>query len=287
VKVNRVINWKQTADWLVFAFFAGLFLHLICLAGVRDEIFFRHQRHDVELKQNCLDCHDVMLDDLDRHAVIPDHENCVACHDVDDKNECILCHTDTENALPIPLPERNYPSFTHSAHQQFPCTRCHVRLFPDGMEIAFPEPEDCRRCHDESKPRPTDHLWESWLLQHGIEASLNETSCSVCHTQESCDNCHQGTGIYGATHSPHPPTWLFNHFADAAFGGECLVCHESRKFCVDCHRRMIHIPHPFGWGEYANREDGGKHVEEARLYLETCLSCHDVEGEDHTCGKCH
>jgi hypothetical protein len=76
------------------------------------------------------------------------------------------------------------------------------------------------------------------------------------------------------------------HSMEAGFGGECLVCHESNNYCTDCHRTMLPIPHAFG-PQYANNGDGGEHVDEAAAFMTTCLTCHDVQGTDPTCARCH
>jgi hypothetical protein len=126
----------------------------------------------------------------------------------------------------------------------------------------------------------------TWLKDHGLEASTGAGDCRACHEPQTCDDCHQGTGIFGARGSPHPPGWKFNHFAEADFGAECLSCHETRETCTNCHRAMMRLPHPLG-PAWANPATGGEHKGEFGASPEACLSCHDLGAKDPVCARCH
>lgn len=79
---------------------------------------------------------------------------------------------------------------------------------------------------------------------------------------------------------------MFQHSSEVSFGGECMTCHENRDACTSCHRSMLPVPHTFGI-EFANPGDGGSHADEAKAFIETCISCHDVGEDDPTCARCH
>ena len=52
---------------------------------------------------------------------------CAECHDVDEQDECILCHLEMENLGKIEVPEREL-IFSHVQHldQDVTCQTCHA-----------------------------------------------------------------------------------------------------------------------------------------------------------------
>ncbi len=87
----------------------------------------------------------------------------------------------------------------------------------------------CRSCHVQSgltsvgRLGPGYHEGGSvWLLQHGQAARQNLESCTTCHKQSDCTQCH---GVLGAFKiSPHPPGF------DAQRAWE-----QSPRTCLACH----------------------------------------------------
>jgi hypothetical protein len=223
---------------------------------------------------------------------IPNHSVCENCHDITDAGNCAMCHKDEFHKKVQPLESAGYQKFAHSAHKSVECKTCHGEV--EKKSPVFPLMADCQNCHRAKKgplecqdchypvPKPQDHQLTTWMKDHGIEAVTGASECQACHEQESCAECHQGENIYG---KPHSVDWIFNHFTEADFGGECLACHETRQFCTNCHRTMLPVPHPLGL-IWAN-DDGGEHTAEAETFIETCLSCHDLGGDNPTCARCH
>lgn len=258
---------------------------------------FSHSYHITEAGLECETCHAGITELNAGKRAMPDHDVCVDCHEVDNDSECGTCHINAVNPEAIPGMSKYYMAFSHKEHvaQNPECITCHGDLNIAGNQPSITDmsgcmtchenknaPLNCEECHQGTKPRPSDHLLVSWSQDHGMAASSGTSDCNLCHQQTSCDECHQGVNIFG---KPHPPTWKFNHFAESSFGGECLVCHETRESCTSCHRSMLPMPHVLG-AVYANRNDGGEHVSEAKAFIEVCVSCHDV-GNDATCAKCH
>lgn len=196
--------------------------------------------------------------------------------------------------------------FSHSLHKQtaeMTCVQCHgsatevkpgIRKNPDHQQCKechdVENKQECKLCHtDEVKGggfgKPFNHTTPEWSSRiHGLDANANLVECRVCHEQSSCDRCHSNATTNNL--SPHSPNYLFYHSTDAAMGGRCLSCHETRKYCTDCHRNTIPIRHPFGYS-WANTTTGGKHAEEGKFYFESCLACHDQDSTEPTCARCH
>jgi len=259
--------------------------------GREQTIHFDHPLHVEESGLSCGDCHMGMESLAPGGLAMPDHDVCSMCHDTDD--ECGICHVNEDEPTPYRPVEGLYEGFGHEAHSKLDCALCHgvttgepsIPVMTDCQSCHLDQsgPLECGECHEGKDPVPLDHELTSWHIDHGIEASMRGDECAMCHTQNTCDECHQGENLYGM---PHPPTWKFNHGIEAAWSGECLSCHETRSECTECHRTMLPVPHPFG-PAYANTSTGGAHVEDAQSFIESCLACHDVTGEEPTCARCH
>ena len=90
--------------------------------------------------------------------------------------------------------------------------------------------------------------------------------------------------------------YRFTHAIDAkGRAADCQVCHQEQTFCNDCHKSgsqalggVIPTSHEastfitFGVGT-----GGGEHARLARRDIQSCMTCHDAEGSDPTCMKCH
>jgi len=65
----------------------------------KDLIKFSHSLHS-ELVE-CADCHSTVAESISLNdRLLPNHDNCVDCHDVEDDNECKTCHIN-ENYEPL------------------------------------------------------------------------------------------------------------------------------------------------------------------------------------------
>ncbi len=259
-------------------------------------IKFSHGLHVVENEMECSDCHDGVKNLNTGGRAIPDHDVCSSCHEPDDENECATCHLNPDNPVGTISAGVLYAGFAHKAHGSLDCSSCHSELTSLEMQPTIPAMTDCQSCHLDAQgplncaechqgesPLPMDHKLTTWNQDHGMDAGAGIVDCASCHSQSSCDECHQNFNIFG---SPHPVTWKFNHFAESSYGSECMSCHETRETCTACHRRTVTMPHELGilW---ANKSNGGAHKEEAESFIEACLSCHDIGESDPTCAKCH
>ncbi len=267
-------------------------------------------------EKRCLKCHEVWKEDGECEnchlgskpyetfpTVVRNFKFPHKTHWVDQKIECNECHGDmagVDNFPPIPVMDD--------------CMSCHVEKHA---------PEYCSSCHENvANLRPKDHS-EAWLTDHDLAALSNVSDCQICHSQNACDNCHSGATLGfdelpkmnpvpgyrpGAIvnkmllNSNHALDYVYSHGLDASTKAkDCSVCHEAPEFCTACHQneedRILNKPNFHGgldWGaviygnvDFANDITGGVHAEMARKDIELCQSCHDVEGADPTCVKCH
>jgi hypothetical protein len=91
------------------------------------------------------------------------------------------------------------------------------------------------------------------VYTHGIELKGKESECQTCHEVETfCAECHNAPG------------------GDYAISGFTPASHKAKDFM------MIGV----GSG-------GGLHARDAKRDIESCASCHDTQGGDPTCIKCH
>lgn len=181
----------------------------------------------------------------------------------------------------------------------------------------------CEQCHTNfAMLVPDDHRVSDFTRRHGDETRLGALTveCRTCHTETFCQECHQGSGLKSFTRrdrmtDPGPrrstqdapdPTVLqnvhelnyrFTHGIDARSRRlDCASCHSAQTFCAECHAAGGNITQPqfkpashlvAGFALIGRGSGGGLHAEEARRDLETCMSCHDIDGQDPTCLTCH
>jgi hypothetical protein len=144
----------------------------------------------------------------------------------------------------------------------------------------------------------------------------------MCHSDNFCQACHSPLKFNGnntkenfyapyytkenATRvdrgelqkltTAHELNYEFTHGLDANQKSfECQVCHETSNFCVSCHQTggniatgiapQSHLQNNFT--TMGVNTGGGLHSELARKDIESCRSCHDVEGSDPVCIQCH
>jgi hypothetical protein len=141
--------------------------------------------------------------------------SCNACHT---RTFCTDCH-DTPTA-PTYHPRNFQAQHAAAAYgRRMECSTCHeVRTF-------------CRACHiqlgmeAEGRLGPGFHDAEPlWLLRHARAARQGLESCTSCHTQRDCMQCHSTIGAFQI--SPHGP----NFDARRAYNRNpviCFACHVT------------------------------------------------------------
>ncbi|MGA8264073.1 MAG: cytochrome c3 family protein [Ignavibacteriaceae bacterium] len=244
-------------------------------------IKFSHKLH-AENGVACADCHSAVpastkLSD----RLLPSHDDCANCHDVEDDKNCTTCHyEDINEALIQQKPDNIY--FNHSLHvgqNKIKCETCHKGI--SEVDYAFkakqtnPMMEDCYSCHNNKTVAtsnceschistvnllPVSHRIPSWKTGHKFAANSLNANCVMCHDNASCQECHVATTMITENNSknnfykPYSP----NNFVDGAKQQQVTRVHE--------------LGYRFTHGVDAK----GKTAE--------CQTCHEVET---FCSSCH
>ena len=262
--------------------------------------------HDEAITNNCSMCHtpgsNIIPISYSPSEMIFSHE----LHATDQKIECQLCHSGIDTASSTV--GRHLASMTS-------CMNCH-----DEKRAS----NNCESCHRNFVSLvPDDHLIGDFKKDHRMitRVGMMNVSCSSCHTESSCQDCHTGTELQGfgfpndfmtepgprssTKDSPkqqrlqeiHGLNYRFTHGIQARSKAiDCFSCHDQQAFCTQCHeaggnitqQRFKPASHDVaGFATLGKGSGGGLHAEEARRDLEICASCHDVQGNEPTCAKCH
>lgn len=265
--------------------------------------------HDVEDTENCNQCHyDDVFEPLiqSESSLTFNHK----FHLEEQKLECSNCHKGITEV-----------DYSFQAKQPKPimedCFTCHN----DNAEAS----NACESCHiSTANLIPQTHKMVDFISSHKYLANQSNPNCVMCHTQNinSCETCHTGTtkltekntaNDFYQPYSPsnstdgekqqqinrvHDLNYRFTHGIDYKSKKlDCQTCHEINQFCAECHDSRdsdfsmegivpsSHLKPNFvliGRGS-----GGGEHATLARRDIETCISCHDVQGQDPTCITCH
>jgi hypothetical protein len=137
---------------------------------------------------------------------------CSGCHE---RKMCADCH-DGEGRRRFHIPDFVVRHASDAYGRQRECATCH-------NTESF-----CRACHAGAGLRAEGRLDVAfhtgqplWLLQHGQAARQGLESCTSCHTQRDCMQCHSALGW---SVSPHGP----------GFDG-ARMAKRNRAICRACH----------------------------------------------------
>lgn len=264
--------------------------------------------HDVEDTETCNTCHyEENFEPLKKSSseLIFNHK----FHMSDQSLKCEDCHkgfADVDYSFQARQP--NPPMET--------CYSCHNH----SAGIAS---NACESCHISTADlRPESHQKVNFLKAHKFDAVSANANCIMCHDNNSCDDCHVGTtmltegntsdNFYApyASHNfidgskqqkitrVHELNYRFLHGVD--FRNKtmnCQSCHQLETFCAECHSStggdfaltdITPATHRQpGFFTFGVGTGGGEHAVLAKRDIESCASCHDVQGGDPSCMTCH
>lgn len=293
-----------------------LFLFSTVVFGDKGEIIFSHEYHH-KMESECSDCHKEALEDSGLAKTHPKMALCGNCHDIEEKNGCLVCHK-VPKVKGKTKRELRKINFLHSAHGEKikECAMCHTNM--DAKPHKPGNHESCGKCHKqdiESLMCAKCHRKLNWagivkvkgfkhesgyFETHGKSAGKSTRVCSQCHTQNFCTDCHgRRTGIKPSFKYPekagrgfmHHGDWLTLHRIEAKTGKlDCLKCH-GQKDCSSCHMKSKISPasdktffgHPAGW---LSKSSGNFHGSKARENIVSCATCHEGGGPGD-CVTCH
>lgn len=173
-------------------------------------------------------------DFLRRHAFVAksEMESCQSCHRT---SECEACHVSSSKAFRVHPPDWQQTHSVSARGQEMDCRSCHR------------EQEFCLSCHQqlgvakESKLRqPGERLANARFHppgfsamsasspnHHKFAAQANIQSCTACHQEQTCMQCHAVNGPMASV-SPHPAGWRDS-------GTACRSFKAAPVACAKCH----------------------------------------------------
>ena len=222
--------------------------------------------------------------------------------------QCTDCHKDLDKVKLSKESAAGFPSMES-------CYSCHNNK---------KAPNDCESCHTNlTNLIPKNHQMSNFLNEHTSVAGVSEkNNCMMCHSDNFCQACHSPLKYTGKNtadnfYAPyytketgtridrsdlqkltiaHDLNYKYTHGLDADNKSfECKTCHDPVQFCSSCHQNggdlvtgIAPSSHQQpGFMTTGVNSGGGLHSELAQKDIESCQSCHDVEGSDPACIKCH
>lgn len=249
------------------------------------KLYFSHKQH-IGMDMSCGECHGAIL--ADEYSGMPEMKLCTHCHN------------NADASVPI------------------------VRGVVDFARV-IPATNQCEACHTTlAGLYPQSHLSASFYTNHGRYAMNGEASrdCAVCHSQSFCQECHTPSHGVPTTiasdrfyietsprtekmddsrvltvQKAHPLTYRYTHGFDArAKSSRCATCHEQESFCAPCHQngydatgmRIVPQSHQLaGFVMLGGSAAMNRHGKLARMDMESCATCHQIDGGDPICAACH
>lgn len=226
----------------------------VAVSARTDEVRFSHRAHANGRGLTCTSCHadiaqqdDVPLQPMARKA------DCMGCHaEHGQSNACSTCHTTID------------PSFRPASHsgqwvkRHGACAGGLSERSEDQCQLCHQDGTGCNACHQQMQP--DSHTQTFRLQTHGLMASIDRTRCHVCHTQDSCQQCHESTrprshrAGFGDSQQRHC-VGCHLPLADTS----CGVCHQDTPShdlatplpgdhvpsmaCRLCHGNGVFLPH--------------------------------------------
>ncbi|MBM4158523.1 MAG: cytochrome C [Ignavibacteria bacterium] len=313
----------------------------------RNIIKYNHKVHIEDAGLGCSRCHyKAASSDISDDYIYPEKKICAKCHNVADKNECVLCHfLPIKSTIKLMSPKRDI-IFSHKFHlgKQMTCAECHKDIssvkYASESPDYFPTMKSCFNCHDgilasngcESCHKnltnlvPYDHLNSNFLTEHryiyDVSSARSDKECLLCHTDNFCQVCHSSSSYSGKNiksdfYAPyqtkesgikieratlqkltnmHSLNYVYTHGIESDYKTfECKTCHDYESFCSPCHQTGGNIVSGIAPKNHLQpnfttigvNSGGGLHSQLAKREIERCQACHNTDGADPVCVKCH
>lgn len=242
---------------------------------------FSHRRH-LKAGMNCVSCHEkAKTSDKVSDRLLPAGRSCDNCHGAQHppppkaKRQCAMCHQVDRLGL-VSKTVTHEPArlrFSHRAHRDSDCSRCHGDLGQVDLATRehLPTEANCLSCHDGKKQSNACQLCHPrsgagrlkiasnrargvqalvprgdrrgalahdlrFVYDHAAIATAQRSTCMGCHAERFCSDCHgQGTRPMQI----HPAGYLGTHGIGASFNSDsCMSCHQRATDCRACHLRF-------------------------------------------------
>lgn len=247
----------------------------------KEIIKFSHSYHAEEELAECVDCHAGVLNSVSLNdRLLPDHNDCQNCHDVNDETLCEDCHY--EDVYENLIQSKSELFFNHSIHigNEILCTDCHAGItnVDYGFQTAqkIPQMQTCATCHNETQIAsnacetchvvtfnllPQNHRSAGYMRLHKFSAWSADADCMMCHDNATCQECHVATTSITETNAAdgfYQPYMPSNSITGP---GQQIILKKH----ADLNYRYSH-------GIDAKGKSG------------ECQTCHQIES---FCGNCH
>ena len=333
---------KEKHIYVILVTISLLYLNFYTVDSDQEEsrnksiIIFSHSVHDGSAE--CTDCHSAALESENLEgSLLPVKDDCAACHDVEDEDNCEMCHyEDVYEAL---IPAESALLFNHKLHisdQSMECEACHSGIYEADYSFesagANPSMSVCYDCHNNSSVAsnaceqchistvnllPDDHKQVGFFKDHKF---ASQSDCQLCHDEIFCEDCHVATieieesNLSNDFYTPYSPhnyvdgtkqqvitrvhdlNYRFTHGIEAkGKTHNCQSCHQIETFCAECHASeegdfalggIVPLSHTMP-NFVTGLSPGSEHATLAKRDIESCASCHDVQGADPNCILCH
>lgn len=250
-------------------------------------IKFSHKVHTDAAE--CAECHTKVTESVELgSSLLPVMDDCAACHDVEDKDNCELCHyKDVYEPL---NPKPSGLIFNHKYHlteQELNCQTCH-KGFEDieysfESSNAFPAMTDCYTCHNNTTVAsnecsschistvnllPDNHKTVGFFKTHKFSAGM-DNDCKLCHSDFFCESCHVTSGI-----------------TEANTSRDFITPYSPHNFVDNAKQQNIVRIHDFNY-RYTHGIDAKGKTNDCQTCHQTetfCAECHSAEGGDFALG---
>lgn len=322
----RISRWPHRS-----LFFIPITFALACQWALRDgsartdqrsPVVFSHERH-LASSIECLECHEnIDASSGEKVSHLPRKETCLGCH----KPQYVERNAPALDELQPRWAGLHFSHQRHMAATQKSCLTCHgdVPRSAAFRQHSMPSMDSCMSCHQAamvkkectlchesqrlSATRPTRYLSHEgdWVQKHRDPARGDSASCSQCHTQDHCADCHNRYETLlpsvkrpdqAARNLIHRGDFVSRHFIEArGNASQCLTCHSVSR-CDGCHvqkgvsfasaeSRAQALPRSLHPQDFMDRTSVEFHGRAARRDIVACASCHD-QGPATNCIGCH
>jgi hypothetical protein len=198
-------------------------------------------------------------------------DRCGACHA---RPSCTTCHIGSgarDIVSRVPLAERGGAQGVS------------LRLQPLSVRNRPPVPLLLARRDTVPTPPTVVRVHDiGYRTAHGPQAASGALTCSGCHEQSFCSDCHAGEN----RRRFHVTNFVQRHAADAwGRTADCASCHNAELFCRSCHQQLGLASKGRLDAAYHDAQPQWllQHGRAARQGLQSCTTCH-VQKD---CLACH
>lgn len=152
------------------------------------------------------------------------------------------------------------------------CAECHTQAFCSDCHTGGGVDVDLRKVTFKRNYMPKNHR-SDFISIHPIKAKDSPQTCTRCHNQRYCTDCHARFPKGSLRIKSHNPLgsrgqkyWAADHSTEARRNLQsCQTCHPTGDACIRCHSSGKVRPHPrnFKAGNFKDKTNG-----------KMCLKCH-------------